>query len=255
MNFLPHLLYLKDPILTWFNPCWGYYGFWSQLHQFQKEQGLNFDQVWKHRKMKRNKEIYVTAIAALCMQQDQPAEHDWWFTKPKQDPPDGLIGTPLVDKEENANSMHVREVEVVEHLDGSITETIKLKLGNKAYEPNTILVCLLSPIAKDISIYSFGDIAKQVYQAKMPLAHIFLVGHGSKISTSLNRKSDEELYREINKIMLVQLSPTYGVINISPNECCKHFFQGEKTAWLRFTKIGRSTEFKKITEEAPKLFD
>jgi hypothetical protein len=255
MNFPPYFLYLKNPDIVWFNPCWGYYGFWKRLREFQKEQRIDFQKAWTHRAMKRNKEIYTTALAALCMQQDQPSDRGWWFTKPPQDPPDGLIGTPLIDKEQNANFMHGREIEIVEYFRGSIVETISQKLSRKSYEPHTILLCLLSPTINDISIYNFEDIAKQIQQIKLPLAHIFLIGHGSLITTSFRNLSNEDLLRELNKIMLIQLSPKYGIVNISPEQCCADFLQGKATAWLRFTKIGRGTVFQKVVGEPPKLFD
>lgn len=255
MNFPPYLLYLKSPDITWFNPCWGYYGFWKRLDEFQKEQGISFEKAWVHRKMKRNKEVYATALAALCMQQDHPTDHGWWFTKPPQDPPDGLIGTPISDKEQNANFMHGREVEIVEYFSGSIVDTITQKLDRKAYEEHTILLCLLSPTIKDISVYNFADIAKQIQQIKLPLAHIFLVGHGCKITLSLKELSKEQLLIEMNKIMFVQLSPKYGFVNISPQQCCAGFIEGKGSAWLKFTKIGKSTIFQQVTGELPKLFD
>jgi hypothetical protein len=255
MNFPPYFLYLKNPAITWFNPCWGYYGFWKRLEEFQKEQGIDFQKAWVHRNMKRNKEIYASALAALSMQQDQPSERGWWLTKAPQDPPDGLIGTPILDKEQNANFMHTREVEIVEHFSGSIVETITRKLSRKAYEPHTILLCLLSPTIKDISVHNFEDIAKQIQQIKLPLAHIFLVGHGYRITSALKELSKEQLLVEMKKIMFVQLSPKYGFVNISPNQCCADFLQGKTSAWLKFTKIGRGTVFQQVSGSPPKLFD
>ena len=33
MAFPPHLTYLKDSSTMWFNPCWGYHGFWKRLSE------------------------------------------------------------------------------------------------------------------------------------------------------------------------------------------------------------------------------
>lgn len=255
MNFPQQFLYLKDPKITWFNPCWGYYGFWKRLKEFQGEQGLGFDEAWKHRKMKRNKELYASALAALCMQQDAPAEHGWWFAKPFQDPPDGLIGTPIADKENNVTIMHGREVEIVEYFNGSIIDTITQKLDKKAYEEHTILLCLLSPITKNISLYNFSEMAKQIQQIKLPLAHIFLIGHGCSITPEFKALSREQLITELAKIMLVQLSPKYAQINISPQQCCSGFLERREPAWLKFTKIGKGTIFQETKIKSSKLFD
>jgi len=255
MRFPQHFEYLKNADITWFNPCWGYHGFWKRLDEFQKERKVDFQKAWSHRDMKRNKEIYATALAALCMQQDAPTKYGWWFTKPKQDPPDGIIATPLQDDIQNVNIMHGREVEVVEYLGGSLLETIRRKLDRKAYEPNTILVCLLSPQG-EIPIFDFASLAQELQKISLPLAHIFLAGHGFQITPSFSRLNIEQQIEEMYKILFVQLLPNYALINSSPNIVCKNFRDGHEQAWLKFSGIGKGTGFQKVTVDTPpKLFD
>lgn len=257
MAFPPHLAYLKDPNTTWFNPCWGYHGFWKRLGEFRQERSCDFQTAWTHRDMKRNKEIYATALSALCVANDAPSEYGWWFTKPKQDPPDGVIATPLKNESRDANIMHVREVEIVEYLDGDLIDTIKRKLGNKSYEPNTILICLLSPQGdKPLTVFDFSSIAEQIQKESLPLIHTFLAGHGFQIDPSFVNKSRDQQIEDMYKIMLIQLLPKFVITNISPSICCKSFREGKEGAWLKFRGMGKGVGFESVTVDSPpKLFD
>lgn len=254
MKFLPYFYYLKDPNIVWFNPCWGYLDFWRRLSEFQKERGFDFQKAWRHRDMKRNKEIYTTALAAMCLQYNLPTEYGWWFTKPQQDPPDGLVATPT--NEEGGNIMNVREVEIVEHLNGSVKDTIEKKLSKKNYEPHTILVCLLSP--EKFEIFDFKKLSEQIRELKLSLTHIFVIGHGCLIPSGGFEKtltSDEKLKR-LNGAMLIQLLPKYTEVPIQPDELCKPFLEGKQSAWLRFESIGKSKGFRQVkVNPPPKLFD
>ncbi len=137
----PHLHYLKEKGIAWFNPCYGLNGFWTEYRRLAGDHiGKPFQYVWSHRDLKRAKEILATSIIAKSM--EQQTKETWWIHKPKSDPPDGVIGTLI--GPENAKRMHVREVEVVEHLGGVILDTIRTKLARKRYEPNTALVCYVS---------------------------------------------------------------------------------------------------------------
>lgn len=257
MTFPPQLSYLKDPNTTWFNPCWGYHGFWKRLAEFRQERSMDFQTAWAHRDMKRNKEIYATALSALCIAQGAPSEYGWWFTKPQQDPPDGVIATPLKNEKGDANIMHVREVEIVEYFGGDLIQAIKQKLSRKSYEPNTILICLLSPQGNDpLTVFDFNSLADQIKQEELPLAHIFLAGHGFQIQPSFLNMSREQQIEEMYKIMLIQLLPAYLITNISPLVCCKNFREGKEGAWLKFRGMGKGVGFENVTvESAPKLFD
>jgi len=254
MTFPPHLDYLKNPNIIWFNPCWGYYGFWKRLSEFQQERGIDFQTAWSHRDMKRNKEMYVTAITALCMQQDAPTRHGWWFTKPPQDPPDGIIGTMIEDKSIGGNIMKVREVEVVEYIEGSLLKTIRSKLENKSYEPNTILVCLLS--SEPSKVFDPSTLSEQLKKIELSLPNVFLTFNGFHITPSLQNLTTEEMIDEMLKIAFIQLLPNYATVNVSPCTCCEAFRANKEQGWLKFTKRGRGMGLEKVTvEEAPKLFD
>lgn len=248
MTFPPHLDYLKNSDIVWFNPCWGYHGFWKRLAQFRQEKKLNFETAWLDRGMKKNKELYVTALLALSMQQDAPTKHGWWFTKPLQDPPDGVIGTILENK--IGNIINVREVEVVEYFDGQILDTLKDKMKDKSYEPNTALVCLLSPNA--IRLLNLKELSQQIQDIKFPLSHIFVVFHGSEIASLPEKPALEDLV----KTTLVQLTPEYVVVNFSPHIICKSWLEGKEQSWLKFMGRGKNTDLQKVTvNTTPKLFD
>ena len=249
MPFPSHLDYLKNPNIIWFNPCWGYHGFWKRFAQFRQEKEFDFKTAWLDRGMKRNKELYATALLALSMQQNAPTKHGWWFTKlPEHDPPDGIIGTIL--ESEIGNIINVREVEVVEYFGGQILDTLNDKMKNKSYEPNTALVCFLSPSITEL--LNLKDLSQQIKGVKFPLTYIFAVFHGFEI-TSLPEKPALE---DLAKTTLVQLAPEYVVVNFSPHTICKSWREGKEQSWLKFIGRGKNTDLQKIKlNTSPKLFD
>ncbi|MDD4900755.1 MAG: hypothetical protein PHS62_01415 [Patescibacteria group bacterium] len=248
MAYPPHLNYLKDSNIVWFNPCWGYFGFWKRLAEFRKEKKIDFKTAWLSRGMKRNKELYATALLALSMRQDAPMESGWWFTKPLSDPPDGVIGT--IVKRSSGNIINVREVEVVEYFGGDLLDTFKNKMKNKSYEPNTALVCLLSPNSTEV--LDLIKLSKQIQSLKFPLTYIFVVFHGLEIVSLPEKPTVEDLV----KVTLVQLAPEYVPINFSPQAVCQSWRTGGEQSWIKFAGRGLNNDLVKIkTENAPKLFD
>jgi len=248
MAFPLHLNYLKDTNIIWFNPCWGYFGFWKRLAEFRQEKNFDFRAAWLDRRMKRNKELYATALLTLSMRQDAPNERGWWFTKPSSDPPDGVIAT--ISETPKGNIISVREVEVVEYFGGNLLDTFKNKMENKSYEPNTALVCLLSPNA--IEILDLIDLSKQIKNIKFPLTYIFVVFHGFEIVSLPEKPAIEDLV----KVTLVQLAPDYVPVNFSPHLICKSWRAGEEQCWIKFLGRGMNTDLVKIkVDTAPKLFD
>ena len=246
--FPPHLDYLKDPNIVWFNPCWGYFGFWKRIREFRVEQGIDFQTAWMDRSMKRNKEIYATSLLALSMRQDAPTKNGWWLTKPQQDPPDGVIGTVI--ETPNGNIIKVREVEVVEHFNGSVLETLKNKMENKRYEPNTALICLMSP--NSTYVFDFISLSQQIKNAGFPLMYIFVVFHGIELSSIPQNPTVEDLI----KTTLVQLTPEYVVISSSPHNACKMWREGNEKSFLNFLGRSRDTGLQEIkVDTPPKLFD
>lgn len=215
---------------------------------------MDHQSAWTHRAMKRNKELYVSAIMALAMRRG--TQQEWFFTKSKQDPPDGLIGTPVVDSESGGNIMSVRELEIVEHFSGSVIDTITTKLNtkHKRYEPNTALVCLLSP--KDLESYNFRELSKNLQKIPLPLQHIFAVFHGTKMSELRTGLSEQEAIRRLSSVTLIQFLPEYNEIIILPADCCRTFIEGKEKGWLRFEGRGRNPGFSDVTlDKAPILFD
>lgn len=252
--FPDHLKYLHDTDIVWFNPCWGIYGFWKRFDQFQNEKKLDIDSAWNHRDMKSNKEKYVVALAAFCMKFDAPEKNGWWFTKTKEDPPDGLIGTIRNDEKTGANLMSVREVEIVEHFCGSLEETICTKLHGKHYQKDTILICLLSPQTMEIS--DFQRISRNLITKKMSLNHIFVIFHGPLIPKNWKLLSDEEKLHKLSEISFVQLSPQFSYTGFSPIKGCENFLAGNEGAWLKFEGRGLKGGFRSATiDKAPILFD
>lgn len=248
MTFPPHLDYLKNSDIVWFNPCWGYYGFWKKFTQFRQERSLDFQSAWLDRDMKRNKELYATALIALLMQQDAPTKYGWWFTKPSYNPPDGIIGT--ISEGPNANIISVREVEVVEYFGGQLLDILKNKMKNKSYEPNTALVCLLSPNTTEL--LNLQDLSQQIQRIKFPLTYIFAVFHGFEIASLPKNPALEDLA----KITFVQLAPEYVVVDFSPHAFCKTWLDGKEQSWLKFIGRGEGTGLEKVTVDiTPKLFD
>jgi len=197
--------------------------------------------------MKRNKEIYATSLLALSMRQDVPTKYGWWITKPQSDPPDGVIGT--IAETPNGNIIKVREVEVVEHFDGSVPETLKSKMINKLYEPNMALVCLLSP--KITGVIDLVSLSCQVQETNFPLTYIFIVFHGSELSSIPQNPSIKDLVRAT----LVQLAPEYLVVSYSPHDTCKLWVEGKEKSFLKFVGRGRETEMQEVKiDTPPKLF-
>ncbi|NTW46487.1 MAG: hypothetical protein HGB18_05625 [Candidatus Moranbacteria bacterium] len=254
MGFPQHLDYLKGREITWFNPCWGYFGFWKRFFEFQNEFDIGVEEAWKHRAMKRNKEMYVSAIMALAMKQDTGEE--WWFTKPAQDPPDALIGTIKSEEKTGGNLMSVRELEIVECLDGPLSETIQKKLlgKHKRYEPNTALVCLLSP--SDIVGYDFRELVKELAAYNLPLDHIFCVFHGCLQSSLSPEMPINFVFEQLKNVVLIQLSPVYSEVIVAPSDVCGLFLGGEDKGWLRFEGRGTKGGFRDVSLiHPPELFD
>lgn len=244
---LPHLLFLKEKNTTWFNPSYGVVGFWEEYRKVATSHvGKDHDYIWKHRDLKRAKEIYALSIIALAIAKQDG--NTWWIIKPKEDPPDGIMGTIL--QNNGVSIMHLREVEIVEHIEGEILDTIRKKLSTKQYEPNTVLVCHITKggtydLEKEASI-----ISKEVTS----LEHIFLVFTGQKISDIPIKAKDEDLLRSLIKVSLVQLKPVYSISSIDPIDDCKNFREGKEGAFFIYQGMGKDFMTPVTLENPPKLF-
>ena len=148
---------------------------------------------------KKDRERYCISLVALALQKD--SNLDWWINMPNRDTPDGLVMT-LSEESEGSYRGQLLEIEVVEHRDtpGTLLETIKRKMTEKAYGANTSLVCLVLSSA----IYDLELLSKQVAQIDSPLKQIFIVFAGVPLSS--DTPTDEQLRTTFT---MVQLRPTF----------------------------------------------
>ncbi len=248
--FPQHLKYLHSPDIVWHNPCRVYYDFWRKVKEIQKNNpGKSFDDIWSSREMKQNKEIYFSALSAICFREIDQQKDGWWVTKVEQDPPDGLVGAPVTVQDRRV--MCVREIEIVEFISGTIEDVIVKKLSNKSYQKDTFLFCYLSP--KELGLMDFKSVSKNILSKKLNLEHIYLLATGMIPESVIRKKSfsDEDLIREARKISLIQISPSYQIFTVNPEEACANFLGGKEKAWMRFEGRGKGGTWKEVTESVP----
>lgn len=243
-----HLNYLKETGSVWFNPCYGIRGFWAEFNKVkEKYPDKPFDYVWRHRDLKRAKEIYATSIIAKASQLQERQKY-WWIQKPQQDPPDGVMGT-IVEKD-GIQKMHVREVEVVEYLEGDILDTVKKKLAGKHYEQNTVLVCYLSAGG----VCDFDELSEKFSNEDFGLNHIFLVFPGAHVSEIKTEGSKDEIARSMYKYSVVQLKPVYSFSTFDPIDDCAGWGKGDEPNYFIVEGIGKGGNRPISLEEPPLLF-
>lgn len=146
---------------------------------------------------KKDRECYCVSLVGLALKND--SNLDWWMHMPNPDPPDGLVIT-LRQEKNDAYMGYLREVEVVEHRDTpeKIFDTIRNKMIEKAYESNTILVCLvLTP-----AIYDLQKLAKMLSPIKSSLKHVFVVFTGISLTQGLTSP--------------IQMQTTYTMVQLLP---------------------------------------
>ena len=243
----PHLSYLREKGTVWFNPCYGLIGFWNEYRMLAERLHKPHEQVWNHRDLKRAKEIYAISVVAKVLEKQENAGK-WWILKPKNDPPDGVIGTMV--ETDGVQHMHVREVEVVEHLSGSILDTLRKKLSQKQYEPNTILVCFVS----SSGVYDFEKEFLALSQEATSLDHIFLVFLGSRLSDIATNASQDDLLRSMLRVSSIQIKPVYSFANIDPITDCDALREGKEGNFFIFEGLGRGGSRPITLDTPPKLF-
>lgn len=242
----PHLRYLLEKGTTWFNPCYGLTEFWSEYRNLKQKLNKPHEYVWSHRDLKRAKEIYAISIIAVAMSKSDSLK--WWILKPKIDPPDGVIGTKIL--KNGIEEMHVREVEVVEHINGEIVDTIRNKLSRKRYEPNTILVCYIS----QGGILDLEKIAEVLLREVTSLNHIFLVFPGLKVSEIPSNAQGNDFLHSIYKLSSVQIKPIFSYVEINSIEDCKEWRLGKTGNFFVFAGRGKGGSMAITLKNPPKLF-
>ena len=243
----PHLSYLKEKGLVWFNPSNGIIEFWNERRRLSEKLGKSLDEVWSHRDFKKAKEIYAISIIAKTMEKQEKVG-PWWILKPQNDPPDGVIGVSL--ETGGGRKMSIREIEVVEHLNGDILDTIRQKLSGKQYEPNTILVCYLS----QGGVYDFEEKSVIISKEITSLNHIFLVFPGAKITDIPEGATGDDLIYALFKISVVQIKPIFSYSTISPIDDCKDWMEGKEKNFLISEGFGKGGSSSITLENSPKLF-
>lgn len=241
-----HLKYLSEKGAVWFDPCNGLFGFWDEYRRLMKKLGKPHEVVWSHRELKRAKEIFATSIIAKAMSKSDNLR--WWITKPKMDPPDGVIGTIINNK--GFDEFFVREVEVVEHLSGNVEQTIINKLQGKSYEPNTILVCLVS----QSGVFNFEKIANILSGVITSLEHIFIVFTGAKLTSIQTKANTKDFLETVFSVFSIQVKPVYSYVNINIIEDCKDWRTGATGNYFIYEGRGRGGSRSVTLDNPPKLF-
>jgi hypothetical protein len=239
--------YLKEKGITWFNPCYGLNGFWPEFRRIRKELDKSFDFVWNHRSLKRAKEIYTTSIIAKAIEKKENTG-PWWVLKPKIDPPDGVIGTII--QEGELPRLHFREIEVVEHIEGDIVDTIRKKLTGKAYEPSTILACYLSKG----SILNLERESEIISKEITSLNHIFLFFPGLNFSEIAFNEDKDTFIKSMLKVSAVEIKPIFSTSTIDLIEDCKNWRDGKEKNFYIFNGLGKVEPHPITLNNPPKLF-
>lgn len=93
------------------------------------------------KKIDKNKEAWVCAVALICRAKAEPAE--WWIQIPEKDPPDVLAMHLIPHIEGKGNSLSEQPVEIFEISEfdkgEKIEESIKRKLQDKDYAGNMVV--------------------------------------------------------------------------------------------------------------------
>jgi len=174
---------------------------------------------------KKDRESYCVSIVTLALMNE--TKEDWWMNMPKIDPPDGLVMT-LKEEKPSSYMGHLREVEIVEHRNKpeEIFETIRDKMVENQYEPNTILVCLV--LVKAISVYDFKSLSLELAKVKSTIKHVFVVFTGVLMTDNIPTKDQLQ-----NSYTMVQLLPilTHETLDLKPhlNDFTERYNKGKES--------------------------
>jgi len=163
---------------------------------------------------KKERELYCISLTALALKND--TNEDWWINIPELDPPDGLVMTLSLERS-NTLKGNAREVEVVEHRGQPdlLFETVRNKMTEKSYDPDTILVCLvLSP-----AVYDFRSLAQKLISINSSLKHIFVVFAGIPLEDA-GSVIEKDLRSSFS---MVQLVPSFLRTTFNLQSCLSDF--------------------------------
>jgi len=159
---------------------------------------------------KREREIYCVSLVALALREDTKV--DWLIHMPSEvETPDGFVAT-FPTEITGAKKGLIREIEVVEHRDSpeKLSERIRKKMTEKAYNPDTILVCHIMTTA----IYNLRQLANELSTIHSTLEHVFVVFSG--IIYTGDAPTKEQIQSTYS---MVQLLPTYSetIFDVRPH--------------------------------------
>ncbi len=194
---------------------------------------------------KKDRERYCVSMVAMALKDDSHV--DWWMNMPNPDPPDGLVITFKEDKP-GAHRGYLREVEVVEHREepNKLFETIRDKMIENTYEPNTILVCLvLTP-----SLYDFRTLATKLADIKSTIKHVFVVFTGIFLTGKIPTREEVQ-----TSYTLVQLLPIFehGTVDSRPHltDFKERYEKGQESRLIEGNEIHFGTTNKKAITLPP----
>lgn len=161
------------------------------------------------KKIDKNKEAWVCAVALICRAKAEPAE--WWIQIPEKDPPDVLAMHLIPHVSGKGNSLSEQPVEIFEISEfdkgEKIEESIKRKLKDKDYAGNMVI----------------GFVRRQE-----PFDHIWVSNYIKKI-----KPNSGAVYLIVNE----ENNTNFSFVGIFP-DCFKY-----KCDWGAFCKTGGQKDF------------
>jgi hypothetical protein len=106
--------------------------------------------------------------------------------------------------------------------------------------------------SEPLTIVDYKSVSEQLLKLRLPLNHIFLVGHGFKFTNKLEIANNQDIAK-LMRILFIQVSPIYTTVEVDIAAACSDTPKG---MWLKFGGRGKGMGFRAITaNEPPKLFD
>lgn len=128
-------------------------------------------QTGNKRKLDKNKEAWICAVAMICHSKIEPAQ--WWIQITKNDPPDILAMKLIPTKDGLGNDMSFLPVEVFEiseHDQESIEKSIERKLGKKDYSGMTLI-----GFVRRMQFFEHERVATYIRTLKPKVFYVFLI--------------------------------------------------------------------------------